>query len=281
MKKPNTHALCRAAASTLFLTGICGFPGNGPVADAPTPPSSYTDDTLTEPRRAAQRTAALRFGAQQGLHDRADAIRTLLDTHGTLLHSIYNFSPLLVDGYLLPPVVTRGRRLFIQNDPRSARETGQLYRIIRAARITQSPPFWQDYLHFTIPIPQKPYPALLPKNKGERDWWHTWQVHGRQLGIDQADTIFKQNLARLHRDYTGMLHYHRLYRLGVIQAPKLSKTPYSTIRDVHSLRVRDRTMRLGRDAGFSHTAQTHQSCHHPCREIHTEALPDKIVHRTP
>lgn len=207
-------------------------------------------------RHSTQRTAALQLGAQEGLAAHSEKIQKTLNAHGSALHSIYNFSQLLLDGYLLPPVLSRGERLFIQDDPHSARETRRLYRIIHPARLTASPPFWQDYLLFTAPPPRQPHPALRPRNQDEQQWWDRWQQRGWQAGVEQANTIFRQNLARLHRDYRGMLLYHHLYHQGLMQAPILGKTFHTTVNRGRVLRLEDRVLRLTRQASFREPARS-------------------------
>lgn len=242
-----THAGNRGA---LVLWPLLGWLALGAGGAAATPA-----DDLAGLRHSTQRTAALQLGAQEGLAAHSEKIQETLDANSSALHSIYNFSQLLLDGYLLPPVLSRGELLFIQDGPDSARETRRLYRIIRPARLTASPPFWQDYLHFTAPPARQPHPALRPRNRDEQQRWDQWRQRGWQAGVEQADTIFRQNLARLHRDYRGMLLYHQLYRQGLMQAPVLGKTFHTTINKGRVLRLADRVLRLTRQARFRDPAR--------------------------
>ncbi len=241
------------------LSAVMAAPGGGPATSEAVPGLSTlyalenTDAEATGfsgVRQRAQHTQALRLGAQSGLELRSRQIREELESMRNHLDSIYNFSRLLLDGRVLPPVIVAGRRLFIQYDARSARETGKVYHIVRQARVVSTPPLWRDYLLHelrSVPVPE----GLLPADAREKRHWRAAVTQGWQAGVRQADINFQHRLARLNRDYSGMLEYHRLYRRGLVDPPALDRTDRRLIVADSSLRMDDRLIRIVRDPVFS------------------------------
>ena len=205
---------------------------------------------FSEIRAETQKAAALTVGAQGGLKSRNLEIRRLLKARSTQLNTLFNFSQLLIDGRLIPPVIQTGERVFVREGDLAARETGRIYRIHALARISQTPPVWQDYLLLDFPAPARPNEALLPENEQEEARWRVWVRQGWEAGLEQALRVFEQNMARLQRDYTGMLTYHRLAGRGVISSPFLGRLDRGALIEGDTLRIDDRLLRLTRPAEF-------------------------------
>lgn len=205
---------------------------------------------FSEIRAETQKAAALTVGAQGGLKSRNLAIRRILKVRAVELNTLFNFSRLLIDGRVVPPVILQGKRVFVRDGDRAARETGRIYRIHAFARIRQTPPVWQDYLLQDFPAPARPNEALLPENEDEQARWRGWVRQGWEAGLEQAFMVFEQNMARLRRDYTGMLTYHQLTRRGMISSPFLGRSNRGALIEGDTLRIDDRLLRLTRPAEF-------------------------------
>ena len=116
-------------------------------------------------REAAQKKAALSWGAQTGYAKRTEIRNRFLQSHSEVLDRIFAFRPFLAgDGHVLWPSVSSGLRGFKLEDPISAGSMLVSYRIHEPARIVSIPPTFRDYLVLSPGVPKKVNPLLLPKN---------------------------------------------------------------------------------------------------------------------
>ena len=67
---------------------------------------------------------------------------------------------------------------------------------------------------------------------------------GWQKGIEQGYTIFQQNLARLKRDYRGMILYRKLLQEKMISAPFVSRTELGVTGNGSNMRINDQVLRI-------------------------------------
>ncbi len=61
-----------------------------------------------------------------------------------------------------------------------------------------------------FPEPEKPNPAVLPKNDAERAVWRAAVREAWAQGLAEADQLFADNVARMTRQYRGIMLYHLL-----------------------------------------------------------------------
>ncbi len=92
--------------------------------------------------------------------------------------------------------------------------------------------------------PEMPLPAFLPKTAEERTIWRKYATMGWQDGIIQANTIFSDNLARLTRDYTGMVLYRSLLLKGMVSKPFVAHTNLGITGDSTDLHINDQIFRI-------------------------------------
>ena len=61
-----------------------------------------------------------------------------------------------------------------------------------------------------MPEPEKPNPAVMPKNDKERRIWRAAVREAWAQGLEEADQLFADNVARMARTYRGVMLYHLL-----------------------------------------------------------------------
>lgn len=195
-------------------------------------------------RSKALEDTAMSLGAQGGLAWASDKINRRLDKDKWYLETIYNFNGMMLSHGVLPPVLSEGNNSLNQDDPNTIRIADKTYQIVHQARFATTPPNWREYIWMTYSKPEIPNKVLLPRNSDERKLWSKAIKTGWNLGIEQAYSIFQQNLARLKRDYNGMLLYRKLLQQHMISAPFVSKTELGVTGDGSDMRVNDQVLRI-------------------------------------
>jgi hypothetical protein len=85
------------------------------------------------------------------------------------------------------------------------------YELLEPARYISVVPNWRTYLMVDdFPQPEKPNPAVLPRNSKERAIWQEAVRESWIMGVEQADQMFLDNVSRMVRDYRGIMLYHLL-----------------------------------------------------------------------
>lgn len=166
---------------------------------------------FTNIRATAVKEAAQSLGVQSGLYVESQKINAALNAHAGTLDEVFNFNLLLYHQNVLPPVIEQGNaslKIGAQSDTLNI--NGTTYNIIRQVRFVTAPPTWRDYLWMNYSKPQLPNKVLLPTTDAERAVWKATLAKSYEQGIEQGFTIYKINLARLVRDYNGMVLYKTL-----------------------------------------------------------------------
>ena len=170
-------------------------------------------------RLGALREAAIGAGARGGLEWRNRIIGTALDKASRDLDLIYNFLPLMISGRVIPPVLTETRELYTQDGNVDLRLAGHSYKIEMQARFSSRPPQWREYLFVDYGTANPVISNLLPRTSEEQELWKKCVAEGWGKGIKQADDIFKINMNRLNRDFTGMTRYRVLALKNMVSMP--------------------------------------------------------------
>jgi defect-in-organelle-trafficking protein DotC len=92
--------------------------------------------------------------------------------------------------------------------------------------------------------PELPNAVLFPKNEEEEKAWKTALADGWEKGIVQADNIYNDNLARLQRDYKGMILYRKLLAMKMVTPPYVAKTDLGVTGDKNNLNIGDKVLRI-------------------------------------
>lgn len=199
------------------------------------------------------REAALPLGSHKGLADRSAELIAALDARATRLDTMYRFGALITHNGMLPPVITEARdAIEASND--QVRRADAMYKIVVPARFTSVAPSWRDYLYVGLRIKAQvdplPFASMLPKTGAERAYWKQQVEVGYEQGRALANQILETNLARLNRDYTGMLRYSELLNRGMVSQPEVAVAPRIVSGDRNHIDVGDTLYRVTDHGGF-------------------------------
>ena len=174
----------------------------------------------------ALRGEAFRYGLQLGLSWQYGLIEKDLVSRESMLDSTFRFDGLLLEnGTVQPPVLVKAdSSVTLENNSKMV-TTKTAWKIESPAKFVSNPPSWRTYL--LVPEDamevQSPYAAMLPKSSDERAAWKAGVTEGWDYGVKQAQNMFKEAMAKLKREYLGMVEYHQLSRQGKISIPNISR----------------------------------------------------------
>lgn len=201
-------------------------------------------------RLASMKQEARKYGINSGLYWRQGKIEKLLDGVSPQVDQIFHFGPVMLDGVMLPPVITQFDEAFRLENPNLARATSKAYRIEHEARIVATTPTWRDFLVRSYPEPKPPAEAIWPQDDEEGAMWEREIREGWIEGVEKADAMFEASLALLTRTYKGMITFHELVRAGVVSKPVLKKTPAGIAIEGRSLDIGSVIYRLEDQSEF-------------------------------
>ncbi|MFU8797223.1 MAG: type IV secretion system DotC family protein [Gammaproteobacteria bacterium] len=195
-------------------------------------------------RLQALQDTAMSISARSGLAVQAQTINERLEKEDRQLSQVFNFNALLLAHNVLPPVLAEGRdSLNLANDE-TIRVADRTYQIVTQARFVTTPPHWREYIWMDYKKPELPNTVLLPKNSAEKAEWDKFVEIGWQQGLKQAEQMFADNLARLKRDYAGMVLYRKLLAQHMVSAPFVAKTELGITGGGADMRVNDHVLRI-------------------------------------
>lgn len=195
-------------------------------------------------RVMAIKETAFSIGAQSGLAYRAKDINMYLTRHARRLDKVYDFDSLMLENNVLPPILSEGHNLLNLANPAAIRVANTTYKIEKQAQFTTTAPTWRQYVWLDYTLPERPNSAVLPKDDIERKAWDQYIYEGWQKGMEQADNIFSDNLARLKHDFTGIIRYRKLLAMNMVSPPYVSHTDLGITGDKNQIRVDDRVLRI-------------------------------------
>lgn len=232
--KSNTENLCDLENLTLQNT-------------TPSGPS------VSKIRIQALKDTALTIGAQGGLALRSKEINKMLKPKEKQLDQIYNFGGLMLDHNVLPPVLQASAQSLNLNSPNVISLADHTYKIVQQAQFVTTNPTWRDYLEMNYQKPDVPDSTLLPKDKQEREIWIKYVHMGWQQGIDQANNMYAKNLARLKRDYQGMMLYRELLAKHMVTKPYVvgADLGVTTNPDKTVMQINDRVLQIAATPTFN------------------------------
>jgi defect-in-organelle-trafficking protein DotC len=207
-------------------------------------PGSGQRVTLGGLRARSLGDSAMSIGAQGGLSWASEQINVRMQQDRKYLDSIFNFSALMLNHGVMPPVLEEGDNTLNLADPNTIRISDRTYKIIKQAQFATTPPNWREYLWLNYTKPELPDKTLLPRNAEESKIWSDGVRTGWGKGIEQAYSIFQQSIARLKRDYKGMLLYRKLLEEKMISPPFVARTDLGVTGDGTDMRVNDQVLRI-------------------------------------
>jgi len=195
-------------------------------------------------RIKALQDTAMSLGAQAGLAWASLHIDTQLQADRKYLDSIYNFNGMMLTHGVIPPVLMEGDFSLNLSDPDTIRVADKTYKIVQQARFATTPPNWREYLWMSYDKPILPDRTLWPKSSAEQKIWQQAIADGWGKGIVQSYSIFQQNLARLKRDYQGMILYRKLLQENMISQPFVARTELGVTGNGEDMRINDQVLRI-------------------------------------
>lgn len=214
----------------------------GPIPSTEPIPNPAPSESSIRLRAIAD--TALTLGAQGGLAYASKQINQRINEDKWHLDTIYNFNGMMLSHGVLPPVLVEGDNSLNLADPNTIRIADRTYKIIAQARFATTPPNWREYLWMNYAEPVLPHKVLLPHTKAEREIWIKNVRLGWEKGIQQAFNIYRQDLARLKRDYQGMILYRKLLQARMVSPPFVSKTELGVTGTGEDMRINDQVLRI-------------------------------------
>ena len=195
-------------------------------------------------REMALKETALSLGAQAALAERARIIDEELTRQQRYLDTVFDFNNLILEQNILPPVLLEGRNLLNLADTQTIRVSDRMYKVSKQARFITTPPNWRQYLWMDYKRPEYPNVTLLPKTKQEREVWAFYVTRGWKNGVEQANTILEENVARIKEDFGGMILYRKLLAMNMVSPPFVSHTDLGVTGDESEIHIDDRVLRI-------------------------------------
>lgn len=195
-------------------------------------------------REMALRETALSLGAQTALSARAKTINKELNRNAQRLDRVFDFNTLILEHNILPPVFLEGRNTLNLADGQTIRVSNRTYKIYKQARFVTTPPNWRQYLWMDYQPPEYPNVTLLPKNREECRIWQQYVQQGWKNGLEQADTILEERVARIKEDFTGMILYRKLLAMNMVTPPYVSNLDLGVTGDASEIHIDDRVLRI-------------------------------------
>ncbi|MFT5851564.1 MAG: defect-in-organelle-trafficking protein DotC [Colwellia sp.] len=187
------------------------------------------DDIAAEMRIKAISIDAYSWGIQEGVYYRTGVIQGLLEQNTNVIHKLISLGKFVVDGKMLMPTVIEAERIYVKNSDISSTEINMSYSLDKKPRIVSQVPTWRDYLKRTVDAPEEPLKHALPRNKSEKIAWDKEFKRGWKSGVKQANTIYNNDLARMHSDIAGLYRYRYLLSQNIVVLPVITNVKTGVI----------------------------------------------------
>ncbi len=195
-------------------------------------------------RLKSLKDSAMSIGAQGGLAWASEKINLQLTQDSKYLETIFNFNAMVLSHGVIPPVLEEGDNNLNLSDPNTIRVSDRTYKIVHQARFATTAPNWREYLWLSYAKPDLPDKTLLPRTSEEQRIWKEGVRAGWEKGIEQSYSIFQQNMARLKRDFRGMVLYRKLLHENMISPPFVARTELGITGDGSDMRINDQVLRI-------------------------------------
>ncbi|WP_367606332.1 type IV secretion system DotC family protein [Legionella sp. W05-934-2] len=201
-------------------------------------------EKISRIREMALKETALSLGAQSGLAMRAKNINKALMRNARHLDQVFDFTALILEHNVMPPVLLSGRNTVNLADAQTIRVSDRTYKVAKQAHFISVPPTWRQYIWMDYKKPEYPHVSLLPKTKDERQVWRHFVEQGWNNGIEQANTILEERLASLQEDFVGMIRYRKLLAMNMVSPPFVADTDLGVTGDANEIHIDDRVLRI-------------------------------------
>lgn len=206
-------------------------------------------------RFRSMREAATSWGSQAGYHRRTWELQLMVTEREDVLDTIFDFNRVgwptpNGTGMIVPPVIRHSGAVWTGGaDGQHAAAADVFIEILAPGRIASSLPNWRDYL-VSIPAAPSPVVETLRPYREEVPQWREWAAEGWNAGREQADMTFEANMARLERDYGGMLEYRRLRAQNMVTDLVMDSASYQLGAEENGtvMRIGERSSRIAESA---------------------------------
>ena len=172
----------------------------------------HTAVKLMRPRAIKEAARLVTFQTAITWRYRQLAART--EEFSTIMDAAFNFTPLILtqgEALIMPPLLARAGASMRIEEPGTATAAKATYEMLEPAQYIAVVPHWRTFLMMDdFPEPEKPNPAVLPKNSEERAIWRRAVRDAWTQGLKEADQLYADNVARMVRSYRGAMLYHLL-----------------------------------------------------------------------
>ncbi len=176
--------------------------------------ASEKETAVSLMRPTAIKEAAQLVTFQTAIAWRYKQLVAATETHSAIMDTAFNFGPLLMtqgEALILPPVLTHSGASMRIESGETATAAATSYELLEPARYISTVPNWREFLMVdAFPEPEKPNPAVMPKNDKERAIWRAAVREAWAQGLMEADQLFADNVSRMARQYRGVMLYHLL-----------------------------------------------------------------------
>lgn len=208
-------------SSASFANDEVSVPENAEMSDRDKKAQEEKDNDL---RVGELARASYSYHFQMSAIEEYENISNKLRSIKGKLDQIYSFSSyLLNNGRVLPPVVTESDGSFEILSGSMSRITSKQYKIEKQAKIVATPPTWRDYLYQDFDRPIEIHSALMPKNEMEWRIFNIEKERAIKSGKKHAVLLFEHSKAVLDRDMKGVVKFHALAEMGIVDVPILSE----------------------------------------------------------
>lgn len=213
------------------------------------------EDAVAEMRRAALVEMASALGASAGLNHKMQHYKAEVDKKAAELDKIYDFSKMTITNGVLAPVLVEGLASFNKESDDQIRIADKNYKIEAPARFVSVYPTWRSYLRFSYPSFEIPPGAFLPQNDAEKAIWDAAVKRGWEQGEEQASRIFEASMARLERDYLGMIKYKILLSQGLVTPTIVAGQNLGVTGGGREMAINDQIFRITDHSGLNPNTQ--------------------------
>ncbi|MFK0093869.1 type IV secretory system conjugative DNA transfer family protein [Pseudomonas sp. NPDC090592] len=190
--------------------------------------------------------AALQVGVKAGLAWQLTNINSALKLREREFDTVYDFSSLMIQDRVVPPVITEARHLYNQEGDYTLRLSGAAYKIESQARFSSVPPSWREYLSFPLPSFDRTslVSALVPRSDEEERVWKLAVREGWQQGVEQANLMLTYGFDRMNRDIDGMRRFSEFARHGQVTMPIISGAAIPVTKEGRTMAVDETLLRI-------------------------------------
>lgn len=212
-----------------------------------------TNNIAESARTQAVLDSGLSIGVKGGLAFQLENIRQEIEKHSRDFDTIYDFSNLMIQDRVVPPVIAQAKDIYTQDGDLALRLSGASYQIISQAKFSSVPPNWRGYLTF----PKVNFTAdfinssLRPKGSDEKKLFKLAIADGWQQGIENADLMLKEGMDRLNRDIKGMMLFNQFVMEGKITMPIIASIEIPVTHDGNTMTVDNTLLRITKLPDFN------------------------------